>query len=79
MAQASAKKLKHTGPSEKERVVSVPQSKQLASAPEPSLSKEQSRLSKAPNREVGERIKVGESRTLVRERGDQSSSKEKIG
>ena len=37
MAQASAEKLKHTGPAEKERVVSVPQRKQLASTPEPPL------------------------------------------
>ena len=31
MAQASAEKLEHTGPTEKERVASVPHSKQLAS------------------------------------------------
>ena len=31
MAQASAEKLEHTGPAEKERVASVPQRKQLAS------------------------------------------------
>ena len=40
MAQASAKKLEHTGPAEKKRVASVPQRKQLASTPEPSLPKE---------------------------------------
>ena len=34
MAQASAKKLEHTGPAEKERVASVPQREQLASMPE---------------------------------------------
>ena len=39
MAQASAKKLEHTGPAEKKRVASVPQSEQLASAPEPPLPK----------------------------------------
>ena len=37
MAQASAEKLEHTGRAEKERVASVPQKKQLASTPEPSL------------------------------------------
>ena len=37
MAQASAKKLEHTGPAERERVASVPQREQLASTPEPSL------------------------------------------
>ena len=40
MAQASAKKLEHTGPTEKERVASVPQREQLASMPEPPLPKE---------------------------------------
>ena len=39
MAQASAEKLEHTGPAEKERVASVPQREQLASTPEPPLSK----------------------------------------
>ena len=39
MAQASAKKLEHTGPAEKERVASVPQREQLASTPEPPLPK----------------------------------------
>ena len=37
MALASAEKLEHTWPAEKERVVSVPQRKQLASTPEPSV------------------------------------------
>ena len=36
---ASAEKLEHTGPAEKERVVSVPQREQLASTPELSLPK----------------------------------------
>ena len=40
MAQASAKKLEHARPAEKERVASVPRSEQLARKPEPSLSKE---------------------------------------
>ena len=34
MAQASVKKLEHTGPAEKERVASMPQREQLASTPE---------------------------------------------
>ena len=38
-AQASAEKLEHTGPAEKERVASVPQREQLARTPEPPLSK----------------------------------------
>ena len=40
MAQASAEKLDHTGPAEKERVASVLQREQLASMPEPPLPKE---------------------------------------
>ena len=39
MAQASAEKLEHTGPAEKERGASVPQREQLASTPEPPLPK----------------------------------------
>ena len=39
MVQTSAKKLEHTGPAEKERVASVPQSEQLASTLEPLLPK----------------------------------------
>ena len=34
MAQSSAEKLEQTGPPEKERVASVPQSEQLAGTPE---------------------------------------------
>ena len=40
MAHASAETLEHTGPNEKERVVSVPQSEQLAITPEPSFPKD---------------------------------------
>ena len=39
MAQASAEKLEHTGPAEKERVASVSQREQLARMPEPHLPK----------------------------------------
>ena len=39
MAQASAEKLEHTGPAQKERVASVPQREQLARTPEPPLRK----------------------------------------
>ena len=39
MAQASPKKLEHTGLAEKERIASVPQREQLASTPEPPLPK----------------------------------------
>ena len=35
MAQASAEKLDHIGPAEKERVASLPQREQLANTPEP--------------------------------------------
>ena len=39
MAQASAEKLEHTGPAEKERVASVPQREQLARTSESPLPK----------------------------------------
>ena len=45
MAQASVEKLEHTGPVEKERVASVPQREQLASAPEPPLTREETERS----------------------------------
>ena len=56
MAQASAEKLWYTGSAEKERVTSVPPKEQLASMQELPLpkKKEQSRLSKVPDREGGE-------------------------
>ena len=56
MAQASAEKLEHTGPAKKERVASVPQREQLARTPERPCQKEkeQSRLSRVPDREGGE-------------------------
>ena len=59
--QASAEKLEHTGPAEKERVALVPQREQLASMPEPFLPraafskrKRNNRLSRAPDHEGGE-------------------------
>ena len=39
MAQASAEKLEHIGPAEKERVASVPQREQMARTPEPPLAR----------------------------------------
>ena len=71
MAQASAEKCEHTGPAEKERVASVPQREsswqECWSHP---YQKEKSRLFKAPDHE-GERVKVGESRTLARKGGSE--------
>ena len=64
MAQASAEKLKHSGPAEKERVASVPESsRQVRQNRLCQKEKERSRLSRVPDRNVGE------SRTLTRERG----------
>ena len=40
MVQASAEKLKHTGPAKRERVALVPQREQLANRLEPPLPKE---------------------------------------
>ena len=40
MAQASAEKFEQTGPAERKRVASAPQSEQLARTREPSLPKE---------------------------------------
>ena len=56
MAQASAEKLKHTGPAEKERVASVPQREhwQVRRSTPCQKVKEQSRLSRVPDDEGGE-------------------------
>ena len=58
MALASAEKLEHTEPAEKERVTSVPQKEHLASTPELPLpkKKEQSRLSRKPHCEGEESL-----------------------
>ena len=57
MAQVSAEKRDQAGPTQKERVASVPQSEQLeknATAALLERKKEQSRQSTSPVREVGE-------------------------
>ena len=78
MAQVSAGKLEHTGPAEKERVASVPQREQLASTPEPLCQeeKEQSRQSRASDREEGESQGEREPH-LSKKEGDQSESMER--
>ena len=70
MAQASAEELEQTGPAEKERVASVPHRKQLARTPEPPLPKGKWNRAVCPKHQImrGERVKVGESRTLARKR-----------
>ena len=71
MTQASAEKLEHTEPAEKKRVASVlPRESSWQERRSRSCQKEmeQSRLSKLPDHE-GERVKVGESRTLARKKG----------
>ena len=73
MAQASAEKLEHTEPAEKERVASVPQRKQLARTPELPLPKEKSHQSKAADHEVVE-SQGGREPHLVKREGDQSES-----
>ena len=71
MVQASAEKLEHTGPDEKERVVSVPQPEQLARMPELLLPKQKGTEPSLQGRAFvrWERVKVSESRTVARERG----------
>ena len=61
MAQASAKNLEHTGPAEKKRLASVPQSEQLASTPGQALPK-QKRTEPSVQIARGKRVKVSESR-----------------
>ena len=71
MVRASAKKLEHTGPAEKEKVASVPQREQLESTPEPPLPKEKrNRAVRARDRVVGE-SQVGQEPHLGKREGDQ--------
>ena len=79
MAQASAEKLEHTGRAEKERVVSVPQREQLASTLEPFFAKRKRNRAVCPEYQImrRERVKVGESRTLVRVGGSEREHGEK--
>ena len=58
MAQASAKKLEHTGPAEKEGAALAKRKRNRAVCPEYQIMR-------------GERVKVGESCTLVRVRGSE--------
>ena len=71
MVQASAETLEHTGPEEKQRVVSVPQRDQLASNAGVAFTKRKRNRAVCPEYQIirGERVKVGESRTLARKRG----------
>ena len=66
--RVSGQRLEHTGPAEKERVVPMPQSEQMASTPEPPFPKEKGT---EPSLQImrRERVKVGQSHTLARERG----------
>ena len=78
MAQASAGKLEHTGPAEKERVASVPQREHLASMAEPFCQKEreQIRLPRVPDHE-GEESQSGREPHLGESEGDQSKRMER--
>ena len=69
MAQASVEKLEHTGPAEKERVVSVLQREHLASTPKPPLPKGTEPSVKSTRSRGAKMVKVSESRILARERG----------
>ena len=78
MAQVSAEKLKHTEPTEKERVATERAVGKNAGA---ALAKRKRNRAVCPEYQVmrGERVKMGESRTLAREKGDQSESMERKG
>ena len=69
MAQASAEKLEHTGPAEKERVASVSQRAVIKYAGA-AFAKRKRNRAVCPEYQImrGERVKVSESRTLARER-----------
>ena len=68
MAQASAEKLEHIGPAEKERVATERAVGKNAGA---ALAERKRNRAVCPKYQImrGERVKMGESRTLARERG----------
>ena len=68
MAQASAQKLEHTGPTEKERVGLVPQKEQLANTPELPLPVGKGTEPSVQSRVKAKRVQVSESRILASER-----------
>ena len=80
MAQASAEKLKHAGPIEKERMALVPQKEQMTRRRSRLFQeeKEQSRLSRIPDHEEGE-SQGGRKPCLGEREGDQSESMERKG
>ena len=71
MAQASAEKLEHTVPAEKERVASVPQSRAVGKNAGAAFNKRKRNRAVCPEYQImrGERVKMGESRTIGERRG----------
>ena len=71
MVQASAEKLEHTGPAEKERVASVRRERAVGKNAGAALAKRKRNKADCPKYQImrEERVKMGESHTLVRERG----------
>ena len=69
MAQASAKKLERTGPAEKERVSSVFNATERAVGKYAGAALAKRNRTVCPEYQImgGKRVRVGESRTLVRE------------
>ena len=77
MVHASAEKLEHTGPAEKERVASAPQREQLARTPEPPLPKEKgTEPSVQSTRSWGGESQGGREPNLGEKEGDWSESME---
>ena len=80
MAQASAEKLEHTGPAEKERVATVPQRGQLARMLElPFPKAKRTEPSIQSTRSWGGESQVDQELHLVEREGDQSKSMERKG
>ena len=75
MAQASAEKLEHTGPAEKERVATERAVGKNAGA---AFAKKKRNRAVCPEYQImrGEKVKVGESCTLTREGGSEREHEE---
>ena len=80
MAQASAEKLEHTGPAEKERVALVPQREQMARmAMPPSPNRKGTEPSVPSTRSWGGESQGGREPHLGEKEGDQSESMKREG
>ena len=79
MAQVSAEKLEHTGPSIKKRVALVPPRESSWQVRQSRLCRKEKNRAISPEHQImrGERVKMSKSRTLAKVRGSKREQGEK--